>query len=72
MKLHIRYLKFFNSVCKSNNSLDFMMYPIVINGSGLAACKSVNFLYSIYDICKYDISLALLSKLKSNNDECAI
>ena len=33
VKLRIRYLKFFNSVCKSNNSLVSMMYRIVINGS---------------------------------------
>ena len=49
-----------------------MMSRIVINGSGSAACRSVNFIWSIYDLSKYDISLSLLSKLKDNNEECVI
>ena len=49
-----------------------MMSRIVINGSGSAACRSVNFIWSIYDLSKYDISLSLLSKLKDNDEECAI
>ena len=49
-----------------------MMSRIVINGSGSAACRSVNFLCSLYDLSKYDISLSLLSKLKDNDEECAI
>ena len=69
VKLHKRYLIFFNSSCKSNNT---MMSQIVINGSGSAACRSVNFICSIYDLSKYDISLSLLSKLKDNDEECAI
>ena len=35
-----------------------MMSRVVINGSGLAACRSVNFICSIYDLSKYDISLS--------------
>ena len=46
MKLHKRYLKFCNSTCKSNNTLVSMMFRIVINGSGSAACRSVNFIGS--------------------------
>ena len=50
-----------------------MMSGIVINGSGSAACiRYVNFICSIYDLSKYDISLSLLSKLKDNDEECAI
>ena len=49
-----------------------MMSRIVINGSGSAACRSVNFICSIYDLSKYDISLSLLSKLKDNDEECGI
>ena len=49
-----------------------MMSRIVINGSGSAVCRSVNFICSIYDLSKYDISLSLLSKLKDNDEECAI
>ena len=60
VKLHKRYLKFFNSASKSNNTLVSMMSRIVINGSGSAACRSVNFICSIYDLSKYDISLSLL------------
>ena len=71
MKLHERYLKFFNSASKSNNALVSMMSQIVISGSGSAACRSVNFICSIYDLRKYDISLSLLSKLK-DNEGCAI
>ena len=48
------------------------MSRIIINGSGLAECRSVNFLCSKYDIYKYDISLSLLSKLTDNNEESAI
>ena len=59
-----RHLKFFNSASKSNNTLVSMMSRIVINGSGSAACRSLNFICSIYDLSKYDISLSLLSKLK--------
>ena len=65
VKLHKRYLKFFNSASKSNNILVSMMSRIVINGSGSAVC-------SIYDLSKYDISLSLLSKLNDNDEECAI
>ena len=72
VKLHKRYLKFFNSACKSNNTVVSMMSRIVINGSGSAACGSVNFLCSIYHLSKYDISLSLLSILKDNDEECAI
>ena len=49
-----------------------MMSRIVINGSGSAAYRSVNFLCSIYDLSKHDISLSLLSELKDNDEECAI
>ena len=38
VKLHKRYLKFFNSASKSSNTLVSMMSRIVINGSGSAAC----------------------------------
>ena len=72
VKLHKRYLKFFNSACNSNNTLVSMMSRIVINGSGSAACRSVIFICSMYDLSKYDISLSLLSKLKDNDEECAI
>ena len=72
VKLHKNYLELFNSVCKSSNTLVAMMSRIVINGSGSAACRSVTFLCSIYEISKYDISLSLLSKLKDNDEECAI
>ena len=72
VKLHKRYLKFFNNASKSNNTLVSMMSRIVINGSGSAACRSVNFICSTYDLNKYDISLSLLSKLKDNDEECAI
>ena len=72
VKLHKRYLKFFNSASKSNNTLVSMMSRIIINGSGSTACTSVNFICSIYDLSKYDISLSLLSKLKDNDEECAI
>ena len=48
------------------------MSRFVINGSGSAACRSVNFICSTYDFNKYDISLSLLSKLKDNDAECAI
>ena len=63
--------KFFNSACKSNNTLVSMMSRTVISGSGSAACRSVNFICSMYDLSKYDISLSLLSKLKDNDEECA-
>ena len=72
VKLHKRYLKFFNNASKSNNTLVSMMSRLVINGSGSAACRSVNFICSTYDLNKYDISLSLLSKLKDNDEECAI
>ena len=72
VKFHKRHLKFFNSVCKSNNCLVSMMSRIVINDSGSAVCRSVNFLRSKYDIFNYDISLSLLSKLKDNDEECVI
>ena len=49
-----------------------MMSRIVINGSVSAACRSVNFQCSIYDLSKYDTSLFLLSKLKDKDEECAI
>ena len=48
-----------------------MMSRIVINGSGSAACRSLNFLCSFYDLSKYDTSLSLLSRLKDNDEECA-
>ena len=64
VKLHKRYLKFFNNASKSNNTLVSMMSRLVINGSGSAACRFVNFICSTYDLNKYDISLSLLSKLK--------
>ena len=48
------------------------MSRLVINGSGSAACRSVNFICSMYDLSKYDISLSLLSKLKDNDEECTI
>ena len=44
-----------------------MMSRIVINGSGSAECNC-----SMFYKCKYDISLSLLSKLKDNDEECAI
>ena len=72
VKLHKRCLKFFNNASKSNNTLVSMMSRLVINGSGSAACRSVNFICSTYDLNKYDISLSLLSKLKDNDEECAI
>ena len=49
-----------------------MMSRFVINGSGSAACRSVNFICSIYDLSKYDISLSLLSNLNDNDEEYAI
>ena len=49
-----------------------MMSQIVINGSGSAACRSVNLICSMYDLSKYDISLSLVSKLKDNDKECEI
>ena len=72
VKLHKRYFKFFNNASKSNNTLVSMMSRLVINGSGSAACRSVNFICSTYDLNKYDISLSLLSKLKDNDEECVI
>ena len=72
VKLHKRYLKFFNNASKSINTLVSMRSQLVINGSGSAACRSVNFICSTYDLNKYDISLSLLSKLKDNDEECAI
>ena len=70
VELHKRYFKFFNNASKSNNTLVSMMSRLVINGSGSAACRSVNFICSTYDLNKYDISLSLLSKLKDNDEEC--
>ena len=68
VKLHKKYLKFFNSVCNSSNTLVSMMSRIVINGSGSEACRSVNSQCCIYDlIVKYDISLFLLSNLKDSD-----
>ena len=29
-------------------------------------------MFYIYDLCKYDISLSLLSKLKDTDEDCAI
>ena len=44
-----------------------MTSRIGINGNGSAACRSVNYICSIYDLSKYDMSLSLLSKLKDND-----
>mgnify|MGYP000973089848 FL=1 len=72
VKLHRRYLKFFINMSNSKNPLVAMMSKIAVGGSRSAACRSINYISTMYGLCKYNLSVSDLSKLKDNDNECDI
>ncbi len=69
VQLHRRFLKFYIGLRKSDNPLVAMMSKFVLHGSRSAACKSLNYICSLYGFCKYDVTYCDLRKVEDADAE---
>jgi len=72
VKLHKRFLKFFINLGDSKNHIVRMMAQNVKHGSRSKACASLNYICSVYDLNKHNLSKSCLKKLIDDNDRSDI
>jgi len=69
VKLHKRFLRFFFGLSKSNNAIVSRLSKTVLDGSRSTTCASINFICSLYNIDKYNLTLRNLVKVQDINSE---